>query len=274
MEPHHAQFDGSIPDNYDSGLGPNMFTEFADDLASRVAAANPRCVLELASGTGIVTRLIRDAIHDDCELVASDLSDPMLEIARRKFGAHERVRFELADAGALSFADQSFDLVACQFGIMFFPDKDAAYREAFRVLTPGGRYVFNVWSSFDHNPFSRIAHETTSAFFDGEPPGFYRVPFSYHDAEVIQAGLESAGYCDVASETRSFDKVVADYDRFAHGLVFGNPLAAEIADRGRVDPDTVKAAIASALRAEFGEEPSAMPLRGVVWSASRPTTPG
>src|SRR5712691_2873325 len=154
-----ASFIGSIPQHYDQGLGPMIFVDYAADIARRVASGHPTRVLETAAGTGIVTRKLRDALSKDARLTATDLNPPMLEVARAKFGAGEQVEFQPADAGALPFADASFDAVVCQFGLMFFPDKPKSYSEVFRVLAPGGRYVFSVWDSHRYNLFGRIAHE-------------------------------------------------------------------------------------------------------------------
>nr|NIM00963.1 class I SAM-dependent methyltransferase [Acidobacteriota bacterium]NIM64094.1 class I SAM-dependent methyltransferase [Acidobacteriota bacterium]NIO59394.1 class I SAM-dependent methyltransferase [Acidobacteriota bacterium]NIQ30428.1 class I SAM-dependent methyltransferase [Acidobacteriota bacterium]NIQ85360.1 class I SAM-dependent methyltransferase [Acidobacteriota bacterium] len=246
-----TRFDGSIPENYDRGLGPVIFSDFGADLSRRVGALNPRSVLELASGTGIVTRVLRDAVDANCELVATDLSEEMLVLARSKFDAGERVSFRPADAMELPFEDRSFDAVCCQFGVMFFPDKEQSYREALRVLKPGGRYVFNVWCALEHNPFAQIAYDAAASFFSENPPQFYLLPFSYHDVEEVTGALARAGFADVRGETIRLDKAVQDYEKFAHGLVFGNPIAEEIRRRGGVDAETVKAAIAEALRTEF-----------------------
>ena len=140
-----AHFAGTIPENYDSGLGPHLFVDFAADVARRAAATKPGRVLETAAGTGIVTRMLRDALPGSARLVASDLNPPMLAVARRKFGAAEKIEFQQADATALPFDDGAFDTIVCQFGVMFFHDKDKGYREAYRVLGRGGRYHFNVW---------------------------------------------------------------------------------------------------------------------------------
>jgi ubiquinone/menaquinone biosynthesis C-methylase UbiE len=149
MSTQASEFVGSIPENYDSGLGPRIFFDYADDLATRVAKLKPRSVLELAAGTGIVTRRLRDALPDHCQLLASDLNAPMLEIAQKKFDSEESVLFETADATKLQFDDELFDTVTCQFGVMFFPDKEQSYSEVFRVLKPEGHYVFNVWGSWE-----------------------------------------------------------------------------------------------------------------------------
>lgn len=259
-----AQFVGSIPENYDQGLGPHIFIDYADDLARRVAELNPGKVLELAAGTGIVTRKLRDLLAPDCELVASDLSPPMLEVAKAKFQAGESVQFEQIDATKIGFEEASFDAVACQFGVMFFPDKDRSYAEVRRVLKPGGSYVFNVWGPWESNPFAHIAHRTVEKYFPDDPPGFYKVPFGYHDAEVIKQSVLLAGFTRVNVENLTVNAKILSAERFASGLVFGNPLHEEITSRGG-NPQEICAAVAEALEQQLGAE---MQLQALVIQAS------
>jgi ubiquinone/menaquinone biosynthesis C-methylase UbiE len=169
MDGEASGFIGRIPEYYDRRLGPLIFVDYAMDISHRVAAHNPARVLETAAGTGIVTRQLRDLLPAGARLTATDLHPPMLEIARTKFRIEEQVEFQPADATALPFPDGSFDVVVCQFGVMFFPDKDKSYREVYRVLAPGGHYLFNVWDSHRHNPFGRIAHEIIGSFFSTDP---------------------------------------------------------------------------------------------------------
>ena len=131
MSSQASEFVGSIPENYDKGLGPRIFFDYAVDLADRVSKLNPTSVLELAAGTGIVTRRLRDALPENCHLLATDLNAPMLQVAKKKFGPIEKVLFETADASRLQFDDELFDTVTCQFGVMFFPDKEQSYSEVF-----------------------------------------------------------------------------------------------------------------------------------------------
>jgi ubiquinone/menaquinone biosynthesis C-methylase UbiE len=138
MSGNSADFSGNIPENYDSGMGPVIFAGYATDMARRVASSSPSRVLETAAGTGIVTRALRDAIAPGAHLTATDLNVGMGVVARRKFRSGEQVIFQEADATALPFPDASFDTVVCQFGVMFFPDKEKSYRKIHRVLVPGG----------------------------------------------------------------------------------------------------------------------------------------
>ncbi|KAF0192208.1 MAG: type 11 methyltransferase [Gammaproteobacteria bacterium] len=268
MSKQFAQFTGDIPENYHRGLGPHLFMDYGRDIARRAAALQPRRLLELAAGTGIVTQLLRDALADT-QITATDLNPAMLDVARRNLGDAANIRWQPADAMALPFDDNVFDAVVCQFGVMFFPDKDLAYREVYRTLAPGGRYLFNAWDSFEHNPFARVAHETISGFFSAEPPGFYHVPFSYHRVDEIAASLAAAAFTDVAMEVVTIDKEISRIDDFSRGLVYGNPVIDEIRNRADVAPDVVMAAISAALHREFGAE-RRMSLQAIVASAAKP----
>jgi SAM-dependent methyltransferase len=260
MPANSSGFVGNIPDHYDSGLGPNIFVDYAERLADRCCGEAVDNAIELAAGTGILSRKLRDRLPGSTSLLVTDLNAPMLEVARKKFVPGENVQVEVANAMDLSFEDATFDLMACQFGVMFFPDKPASFREAARILKPGGRYVFNVWSAMSENPFAEIAHEVGARFFPDNPPGFYKVPFHYGDPDKVRADLAAGGWTDVAHETIRLDKHIADPKAFATALVLGNPLVDEIRDRGGVDPGDVASEMASAIGAAFGPRDFTMPL--------------
>ena len=267
MASQAADFTGSIPEHYDRSLGPRIFADYAAELANRVATRQPGSVLELAAGTGIVTRELRKRLPATTTLVASDLNEPMLDVARNNLDPNDgAVRFEVVDATNLTFDSGSFDAITCQFGVMFFPDKTQSYREARRVLTAGGEYLFNVWGSWAANPFARIAHEAVAGFFPDNPPGFYRVPFGYHDPVEIEQALIDAGFADVTADTVPVTSAIPSAADFATGLVFGNPLSAEIAARGG-NPDVIRAAVADAIDRELGSE---MPLEALFVRATAP----
>ncbi len=264
-----ASFIGNIPEHYDRGLGPVIFADYAADIARRAAACNPARVLETAAGTGIVTRRLRDLLPAGASLTATDLNPPMLEVAQTKFRPDEHVNFRPADATALPFPDGSFDAVVCQFGVMFFPEKDKAYREVDRVLAPGGHYLFSVWDAHRYNPFGRIAHEVAGSFFPSDPPQFYRVPFSYCQIDPIKESLMDAGFTGIEIAVLGLEKEIPDTARFATGVVCGNPLIDQIRARGGVDPDRVVEAVTQALRAELGPGPARMTLQAIIFSATK-----
>ncbi len=269
MSDRAADFTGSIPAFYDQGLGPIFFAEFADDIARRVAVSAPTRVLEIAAGTGIVTRRLRDLLPSQAQLIATDLNPPMLEVARGKFRPDEKVEFQPADATALPFPDANFDAVVCQFGIMFFPDKDKGHREAHRVLVSGGRYLFSVWDSHRHNPIGPLITEILAEFFPDDPPQFYQVPFSYHQIDPIKDSLGAAGFTDLRIAVLSLSKIIPDVPTYAQALVLGNPLIDQIRARGGVDPERVIEELADALPRKFGTDPTRIPLQAIVFEAKR-----
>ena len=270
-----ARFVGSIPQVYDEHLGPLLFAGYAADLAGRLALRTeaPSRVLELAAGTGILTREIVSRLPAGSTLVATDLNEPMLSVARGKLDRARpevTVEWRTADATSLPFDDGEFDAVACQFGIMFFPDKPKAAREAFRALRPGGQWLFSVWGSFDENPFGRITHEAIAGFFEGDAPDFFRVPFGFADPRALRALAEDAGFSGV--EVTAVDRTVQtpSAEHAATGLVKGTPGLLAIEERGGASPDEIVRAVADALAGEFGDAPLRMPARTHVVSAFRP----
>jgi ubiquinone/menaquinone biosynthesis C-methylase UbiE len=263
-----ASFIGNIPQEYERGLGSVIFADYAADMARRVAALAPARVLEMAAGTGILTRRLRDLLPESTSLMATDLHLPMLDVARGKFRSDERVDFQPADGTNLPFRDGAFDAVVCQFGIMFFPDKDRSYREAHRVLAPGGRYLFSIWDSHRHNPFGRIAHEVAGSFFPGDPPQFYQVPFAFHAIDPIKESLIDAGFTDIRIHIIALEKEILNAASFARGLVYGNPLIDEIRIRDGTRPDQIVSALTKALYHEFAPS-GRMQLQAILFDTGR-----
>ena len=269
MDNNAAKFIGSIPEFYDHGLGPMIFVDYAADIARRVAAFSPARVLETAAGTGIVTRRLRDVLPAGSRLTATDLNPPMLDRARTKFRAGEQVEFQPADAMALPFAEGSFDAVVCQFGVMFYPDKDKSYSEVHRVLAPGGRYLFSVWDSHRYNPFARIGQAVVERFFPADPPQFYRVPFSCHEIDPIKEAVIRAGFTDFNAVVVGLEKEIPEASVFARGMVYGNPLIDQVRARGGVEPERMVDALVQEFHREFGGDPGRMPLQTIVLSATK-----
>jgi SAM-dependent methyltransferase len=268
MGDHSTRFAGAIPEEYDRRIGPSMFADHAEFLARRVAANRPGRILEIAAGTGIVTRRLRDLLPA-AEITATDLAAAMLAVARKKFRDDEKVTFREADATNLPFPNASFDIMACQFGVMFFPDRDKSYREAHRVLAPGGRYVFNVWDSYRHNSFGRIAHEVVAGFFPADPPQFFSVAFGHSAIDPTKESLLGAGFVDIRIDVVAFEKDIPDPENFAFGLVFGLPIIEQVRSRGGVDADEVARALGAALRRERGAT-GRIPFQAIVFDARRP----
>ena len=192
--PADTVFTGSIPKFYDTHMVPLIFEPYAADLVSRLQSRSLARVLEVAAGTGVVTRAMSAALPESVSIVATDLNQAMIDHAAA-VGTRRAVEWHQADAMKLPFADASFDAVLCQFGVMFFPDKAAAFAEARRVLRPGGAYVFNAWDRIEENEFADVVTNALATVFPSDPPRFLaRTPHGYHDVRLIARDLAAGGF--------------------------------------------------------------------------------
>jgi SAM-dependent methyltransferase len=187
-------FAGSIPRCYETYLVPLLFEPYASDLVKRLASRSPGRVLEVAAGTGVVTRALASALPERVAIVATDLNQPMLDQASA-LGTTRPVEWRQADAMQLSFPDGTFDAVVCQFGVMFFPEKAKALSEAHRVLRPGGVLIFNVWDRLEENEFAETVSAALASLFPQDPPRFLsRTPYAYHEHARIERDLAGGGF--------------------------------------------------------------------------------
>lgn len=195
-------FAGSVPENYDRYMAPLIFEPYAADLARRAAALSPDAVLEIAAGAGVVTRALAPELLPGASYTVTDLNQPMLDYAASRQAPDSRIKWRQADAMALPFEDAGFDLVCCQFGAMFFPDRSVAYREAKRVLKLGGHFLFSVWDRIEENVFADDVTNALARIFPDDPPRFLaRTPHGYHDKALIRSDLDKAGFSYVVVET-------------------------------------------------------------------------
>lgn len=262
-----SAFSGSVPEFYDRYLGPWLFEPYASDLVARLPERGDLAVLELACGTGIVTRRLRKALPDSATLVATDLNDAMVDYARAAV-PDPGIVWQQADAQALPFEDASFDVVVCQFGFMFLPDKAQGFREARRVLRPGGVLLGNVWRSRDENPWARSVHTTAAELFPDNPPRFLDTPYGYFDPERIRADLAEAGWDGVQLDDVRLESLAESAHDVATGIAKGSPLTFELAERG-ADPDTVVGELAQRLAEVGGERPFRAELAATVITGAR-----
>jgi ubiquinone/menaquinone biosynthesis C-methylase UbiE len=261
-------FAGSIPEIYDRYLVPLIFEPYALDLAKRVQKLDPRHVLETAAGTGVLTRAMAARLSNHARIFATDLNQPMLDRARTRQTDDARIDWRQADALNLPFEDRHFDIVTCQFGAMFFPDKVRGYGEARRVLKPGGQFMFNVWDKISENEFPDVVTEALTEFFPSDPPRFLaRTPHGYHDPNRIREELAAAGFANVAVE--AVDAVSKASSALDAAIAFcqGTPLRNEIEarDASRLKDATKHAA--DALERRFGSGPIEGSIRALVITA-------
>ncbi|ESZ74834.1 class I SAM-dependent methyltransferase [Mesorhizobium sp. L103C105A0] len=247
-------FAGSIPENYDRYMVPLIFEPFAADLARRAASLSPGAVLEVAAGTGVVTRALAPKLSPGASYVVTDLNQPMLDYAASRQAPDSRIQWRQADALALPFEDAAFDLVCCQFGAMFFPDRAAGYREAKRVLKTGGHFLFNVWDRIEDNVFANDVTNALAEIFPNDPPRFLaRTPHGYNDTALIRGELEAAGFSRVVIDTRAEQSRASSPRLPAVAYCQGTPLRNEIEARGKLEAATDHAASVIAARHGSGE---------------------
>lgn len=267
--PSDAQFSGAIPALYERHLVPMLFQPYADDLAARVAGLPARAVLEVAAGTGVVTRQLAMRLPKATTIVATDLNAAMLEQAKR-MGTSRPVQWQPADAQQLAFADASFDVVACQFGVMFFPDKPRAFAEVRRVLRPGGTFLFNTWDCIEQNVFAQEVTDALADVFPDSPPRFLaRTPYGYFDREAIARDLAAGGFThppriDTLSSTSHADLPSGPAIAFCQGT----PVRNEIESRDAAKLEHATHVVERALARRFGNGPIAGRMQALVVQVS------
>jgi SAM-dependent methyltransferase len=246
-------FAGSIPQLYERLLVPLIFQPYAKDLAARVHLLRPSSVLEIAAGTGAVTRQLARELATDARIVATDLNQAMLDQAGA-VGTSRPVEWRQADAMQLPFPGETFDVVVCQFGAMFFPDRAKAFSEARRVLRPGGHCIFNVWDRIEENEFADVVTRALEELFPNDPPRFLaRTPHGYHDRSVIDRDLRGGGFGEPAAFTTVTARSRAESARIpAIAYCEGTPLRSEIEQRSSSGLQRATDAAAEALTARFG----------------------
>ena len=262
-------FAGSIPALYDRHLGPLLFAPYARELGERLADLKAGALLETAAGTGIVTEVLIEKLPAEVEIVATDLNQAMVDHAATK-PALRRAMLRQADALALPFDAARFDAVVCQFGAMFFPDRVAGYREARRVMKPGGRFLFAIWDSLDTNPMTRCVVDAMARRFPTAPPRFLaRTPHGHHDRDTIRREVAEAGFGTVGLDVVSLPSRAQSPRDAAIGLCEGTPMRGEIEAQSS-DPaglQAATAAAAAALAAEFGSGPIEAPMQALMITA-------
>jgi SAM-dependent methyltransferase len=263
-------FAGSIPQIYDEYLVPLIFEPYAADLADRLAARAPARLLEIAAGTGVVTRHLAFALAEGTSIVATDLNQAMLDLASR-VGTQRPVQWRQADAMQLPFGDEEFDAVVCQFGVMFLPDRPKAFAEARRVLAPGGVFLFNVWDRIEANDFADVVTQALATVFPDDPPHFMaRTPHGYHDRDAIARDLAAGGFgaspvmVTVDARSRAASARIA-----AVAYCQGTPLRGEIEARGRDRLEEATDVATAALVARFGSGAVDGAIRAIVVTVER-----
>lgn len=263
-----TKFIGAIPDIYDQYLVPQIFESYAQDLAQRTAALAPSDILETAAGSGVVTRAVFPHLGENANYTVTDLNPPMLERARSTMPDDPRLNWKPTDALALDFADESFDLALCQFGVMFYPDRIKGNAEAYRVLRDGGHYIFNVWDQIADNEFADEVTKSLAELYPDDPPKFLdRTPHGYCDLDLIRSDLEAAGFSNVEIAKKTEISHAAHHSHPAIAYCQGTPLRNELVARDETGLQAATDHAALAIGKRFGQGAVTGKIQGFVVTA-------
>ena len=246
-------FSGPVSEVYEKYLVPMIFQPYADDMLNRLLQIKPTSVLEIAAGTGAVTRAMAASLPASTAIVASDLNQGMLDQAMAQ-GTACPVEWRIADAMQLPFEDESFDAIVCQFGAIFFPDKAKAFSEIRRVLKPGGQYIFNVWDTLIDNDFAGVVHATLATLYPENPPAFLaRTPYGYNDVNTLRQAVAAGGFEQTADiEVVTARGKVSEARDVAMGYCQGTPLRGEISAFGPTQLAEATNRVEKAIVKQFG----------------------
>lgn len=241
-------FTSVVAENYEKYFSPMFFAIPAKDLAGRMPD-NIKLVLELACGTGQVTRILEERFPN-AEIIGTDLFPGMIEIARSVSGKDSGIEWKTMDATDISFDDNLFDAVVCQFGVMFFPDKQKAFNEAYRALKPGGTFIFSTWDSIEKQHIAEVNVEVVNSFFPNDPVTFFDIPFSMSDPAEMEELMKNSGFKNVLIEYVELEGSTASAKDAAKGFILGNPIYNYICERD----EKLLPEILNAVRERFSEE--------------------
>lgn len=263
----HTTFAGSVPDNYDRYLGPILFEPYALDLKHRLQDEELKTVLELACGTGRVTRHLTSLLPDNSQLTATDLNPDMLAHAKSKLNSPQ-IKWQVVDAQQLPFDEDTFDHIVCQFGVMFFPEKLKAFKEAYRVLKNNGVFLFNTWDSLEHNRHSLLVQIALRKLMGEEAPDFMeKGPFSFFDESIIKSLLIEAGFQSIQIEIVRKDAFYENDHSLMQGFMEGSPLANFIKKLPAVQQKRAKEEVEKEIITTFGENNHHFSMQALVCRA-------
>jgi ubiquinone/menaquinone biosynthesis C-methylase UbiE len=261
-------FTGSVPANYDQYLGPMFFEDYAIDVCSRIDTSNVKSALELCCGTGRVTNHLRKTLLPTTRLVASDISQDMLMIAKDRVKA-SGIDWQVIDAQQIQFAANEFDLVVCCFGYMLIPDRAKAFAETLRVLKPGGTLLMSTWDSLERNEASFVFRSIIKEAFGDSLPETYKLPYSLNDPESVKQELLNAGFSNIHVDVVKKKSVCTTAKEAAYGLVHGGSLYNEVAKRGLETLNEILAKVEQQLAITYGNAPMIAPISALITKAKK-----
>jgi ubiquinone/menaquinone biosynthesis C-methylase UbiE len=251
---------------YDQYLGPMFFEPYAIEIASRIEPSSTQVALELAAGTGRVTRHLRHRLLPSAKLIASDISEDMLQVAKEKL-KDENIDWQIIDAQQLPFETNSIDLVVCCLGLMFVPDRLKALSEVYRVLRTGGMFIFSTWDKLETVGASSVYRNIVKQYLIGPLPGSYDLPTSMHDESIIKPSLLDAGFSKISIEKVSKQSYCSSAKEAAEGLTMRGAIYHEIMSRNPESIGEIKNLVEKELSEKYGSAPMVAPMSAVISQA-------
>ena len=259
-------FSGSVPEHYEQCIGPMFFEPYAIEISKRIDASLVQFALEIGCGTGRVTRHLRRIISSASKLVASDISEDMLTVAKEKLKELD-IDWQVIDAQQLPFDNNCIDLVVCSFGYMFVPDKLKAFAEAYRVLKPGGMLIFSTWDKLELNGASYAYRKIVKKFLGDSLPDSYKLPFSMNDQAAIKRMLKETGFSKIAIESVDKVSISQTAKEAANGLARGGSIYNEVIKHDPLLVEEIVKTLETELAEKFGASPMIAPMKSVVCQA-------
>jgi ubiquinone/menaquinone biosynthesis C-methylase UbiE len=261
------QVAGNAAETYERELVPAVFGRWAPRVVELAALEQGTRVLDVACGTGVVARLAAEAVGVEGRVAALDVNPDMLAVAAAlpapKGAAIEWVE---ASAQALPFADSAFDVVCCQLGLQFFPDRLGALREMARVLAPGGHVVVMVWRTIDRSPGFGAFAVALGRTVGPDAEALMQAPFLLGDRDELAKLLSAAGFRDVEIRAEEGEVRFPTVASFVDAQVRGSPLAAMVA----AAPAGAREGLVSELERELGPGSVRFPMEAHLAVATRP----
>lgn len=251
-------FSGVVAENYERYFSPMFFKVPAKDLVSRIPG-EPGAILELACGTGQVTRLLKEKFPN-AKITATDINPDMISAAKKAMNGGEGIEWKIMDAQEISSADNTYDVIVCQFGVMFFPDKAKSMLDAHRVLKPGGKYIFSSWDRIENQRVAEITRDIVLSYFKDDPPTFFNVPFSMYEPPLMEGLLKDAGFKDVSVKNVHLEGRSANPEEAAIAFTMGNPIYFAICERDESKLPEIRSDVQKKFTQEFGTESLRIPL--------------
>lgn len=260
-------FNGSVPEVYETVLGNFIFEPFAVDIVNRISNKNAFNVLELAAGTGRVTKHLIHAFSPNAKIVASDISLPMMEKAKLVVSS-QNLTWQQVDIADIPFSEGSFDVIVCQFGVMFLQDKLRAFSEIRRVLKLGGQLLFSTWACIEENPIWKISNQVATKFFGPAPAAIQKSgPFSICNAVDAEAQLHDAGFIHTKVEKQRITSSISSASLAAKGFIHGLPLKDIIIKQNPEILSQIQEEMENSFADHFGNNPLTASFTAFVFEA-------